>query len=437
MTSVLQADDMLCTASGVRCRVVRLLGSGGQGEVHEADLDGAAVAIKWYYPATATPEQRATIATLVERGAPSSRFLWPLDLVSADRRDGFGYVMPLRDARFRSVSELLRRSVITSFRGLATASVQLADSFLALHARGLSYRDISHGNVFFDPANGDVLICDNDNVAPDGRDAAVMGTPRFMAPEIVRGEALPSTQTDLFSLAVLLFLFLVNHHPLEGRREAAIHSFDLPAMTRLYGLDPVFIFDPEDTSNRPVPGLHDNALVFWPLYPEFLRQRFVGIFTDGLHDPQRRVRESEWRATAARLLDCIVYCPACGSQVFHDAEVLKAPGQAGSCWSCRTPLTLPPRIRVGKAVVMLNHDSKLYRHHIDPQAPVDLNMVVGEVVEHPQRPGLWGLRNLTATTWTATMADGAVKPVDPGRSVSLALGTRVSFGTSEGEIRLS
>jgi serine/threonine protein kinase len=46
----------------------------------------------------------------------------------------------------------------------------------------------------------------------------VKGTPRFMAPEIVRGEALPSTVSDLYSLAVFLFHIFMHGHPLEGSR---------------------------------------------------------------------------------------------------------------------------------------------------------------------------------------------------------------------------
>ncbi len=67
-----------------------------------------------------------------------------------------------------------------------------------------------------------------------------------MAPEIVRGEAVPGTQTDLFSLAVLLFYMFVMHHPLEGKKELAIKCLDLPAMKKLYGTEPLFIFDPVD-----------------------------------------------------------------------------------------------------------------------------------------------------------------------------------------------
>src|SRR5256885_1046760 len=82
-----------------------------------------------------------------------------------------------------------------------------------LHARGLCYRDISFGNAFFDPETGEVLICDNDNVTVDAQaKGGVYGTPRFMSPEIVRGETAPNSQTDLFSLSVLLFYMFMMHH---------------------------------------------------------------------------------------------------------------------------------------------------------------------------------------------------------------------------------
>lgn len=117
----------------------------------------------------------------------------------------------------------MKRRVEPTFRALATAGFELADGFFQLHAKGLCYRDISFGNVFFHPETGRVAICDNDNVSVDGAGTSgVLGTPRFMAPEIVRGEAEPSTQTDLFSLSVLLFHIFMVHHPLEGKREAAI-----------------------------------------------------------------------------------------------------------------------------------------------------------------------------------------------------------------------
>jgi serine/threonine protein kinase len=258
-----------------------------------------------------------------------------------------------------------------------------------------------------------------------------------MAPEIVRGDALPSTQTDLFSLAVLLFYMFMIHHPLDGKKEAAIHAFDLPAMRKLYGTEPVFIFDPNDDSNRPVPGYHDNALIFWRIYPKFLKDLFIRAFTDGIRDPQNgRVRESEWRVAMVRLRDSIFYC-TCGAENFYDGDTLEASGgKPAPCWRCKKGVRLPPRIRIGKNVVMLNHDTKLYPHHVDDAKIYNFSVAVAEVARHPKDPNIWGLRNLSGEKWVSTMPNGTVKDIEPGRSVTLAVGTKINFGKMEGEIQV-
>lgn len=440
MPMLRDGQEVRMVTSGLVCKIDAFIGGGGQGEVYRAYLDGQAVALKWYFPAQATPEQRSALEVLARKGPPTAKFLWPMELTEAFGVAGFGYVMPLREARYKSIVDLMKRRVEPTFRALTTAGLELAHSFLDLHAMGLCYRDISFGNVFFDPDSGEVLICDNDNVTVDGQgEAGVLGTPRFMAPEIVRSEALPSANTDLFSLAVLLFYMLMMHHPLEGQRELDIKCLDLPAMNKLYGTDPLFIYDPVDPSNRPVSGVHDNTIVFWPLYPQFIRDLFTRSFTTGLVDPVNgRVRESEWRSALSRSRDSIFYCGRCGSEAFYDVDTLRASGGVpGSCWSCRKALVLPPRIRVGDVVVMLNHDTRLYPHHVDDDRLYDFGVPIAEVVRHPKDPSIWGLHNLGTGKWTVTTDAGQTyQDVAPGRSITLAVGTRINFGKQEGEIRI-
>ena len=436
MDLILKPGQKVRTATTpASCVVEKFLGGGGQGEVYEATIAGKPVALKWYYPASATAEQQKALETLAKMGAPSDRFLWPRELATAASTPGFGYVMPLRDRRFRSIVDLMKRRIEPSFRALATAGLELAHSYLQLHTRGLCYRDISFGNAFFDPGNGEILICDNDNVTVDNQShSAVYGTPRFMAPEIVRGEAVPSTQTDLFSLAVLLFYMFVMHHPLEGKKELAIKCLDLPAMRKLYGTEPLFIFDPNDDTNAPDPQYQRNALAFWTVYPRFLRDLFTKAFTAGITDPQHgRVRESNWRAVMVRLRDSIIYCAHCNAENFHDASD-SATIDVARCWSCRRQLRLPPRVRIGRNFVMLNHDTQLFAHHVDEEKKYDFTQPVAAVTKHPADPSIWGLKNLSVQTWSATNAKGEVKEVFPGRSVTLALGMRINFGHAEGEI---
>jgi serine/threonine protein kinase len=267
-----------------------------------------------------------------------------------------------------------------------------------------------------------------------GTPGAVEGTPRFMAPEIVRGEARPSTETDLFSLAVLLFRMFLLHHPLEGKKEAEICCLDLPAMKKLYGSEPLFIFDPDDDSNRPVQGYQDNAIIYWAIYPPFLRDLFTRAFTDGIRDPKNgRVRKSEWRKAFVQLRDAILYCGACSAENFYDGEKLQA-NRPHICWSCNAIVQLPARIRIGQSVVMLNHDTQLFPHHLG--SLYDFTAPIAEVSRHPQNPNLWGLKNLSQEKWVTTRSDGTMSEIPPGRSVSIAVGVKANFGAAEGEMRL-
>ncbi|MBN1261204.1 MAG: serine/threonine protein kinase [Anaerolineae bacterium] len=439
MSEIFQPGQVVQTVSSqMPCTVEQFLGGGGQGEVYRADLGGRKVALKWYFPKQATPEQRTALETLVTMGPPNEKFLWPLELAEAKGAKGYGYIMPLREPRFKGIVDLMKHRIDPTFRALATAGLQLSDSYLELHARGLCYRDISFGNVFFDPITGEALICDNDNVAIDSKaQGGVLGTPRFMAPEVVRGDAYPSTQTDLFSLAVLLFYIFMVHHPLEGKRETQIKCLDLPAMNQLYGTNPLFIFDPDDDSNRPMPGYQDNVIAFWPIYPQFLRDLFTKAFTDGVRDPLARVRESEWRAAMVELRDSIIYCPNCSSENFYDVLALRDSGGAlPKCWQCQHEIPLPPRIRIDKQIVMLNHNTQLFPHHLDDDRLYDFSTPVAEMVQHPKDPTLWGLKNLANEKWVITGKDGNIQDVEPGQSVRLAIGTRINFGKKEGEIRV-
>lgn len=84
---------------------------------------------------------------------------------------------------------------------------------------------------------------------------------------------------------------------------------------------------------------------------------------------------------------------------------------------------------------MLNHDSKLYAHHLDPTDTWNFASVHAEVVRHPTDPNIWGLKNMSNQKWNYAAPDGRILDVDPGRSVTLANGTKVQFGRADGEIR--
>jgi eukaryotic-like serine/threonine-protein kinase len=414
--------------SGRECRVGALLGEGGEGKVFHATLpgDGGEYALKWYHPEQATDARRYALSRLIDIGPPDDRFLWPMELADQPGSPGFGYLMPLRPERFHGLGDYLARRITAEFRELALAGIHLAHGFLQLHAKGLCYRDISYGNVFFDPTTGDVLICDNDNVGIDGEETLVMGTPYFMAPEIVRREAMPSANTDRFSLAVLLFYLFMLDHPLLGQAETGE-----PALLELFGVRPTFIFDPDDPSNRPVEGVHRNASLYWPLYPKAIQALFIRSFTGGLTDPVNgRVRESEWRRALARLHDSIVTCPACGEQNFYDAA------REGP-WVCCGPrcgrsLAVPARLSVGPHEVVLSGGARLYPHHLAGRL-YDFSMPLAQAVEH-EAYDLIGVTNTSTGTWTVRSPDGRTAEVPPSATVAAVAGVEIDFGGVVGRV---
>ncbi len=408
--------------AGTVWTVGALLGEGGQGSVHElvaADGSGRRLALKWYAPASATPRQWEAIETLVRRGSPGPMFLWPLEVVGAP--DDFGYVMPFRPEGHVGLYHLLRPEVSTSTA--IRVCLGIAHAFLQLHAQGLCYRDISFGNIMADPATGAISVCDNDNVGIEGGSrSAVLGTRRFMAPEVIRGEALPSTQTDLHSLAVLIYYVLFFGHPLLGRRELDHPHIDRAAESLLFGTDPLFVFDPDDRANAPDPQLHAGPLAAWALYPPWFHRLFRQAFGPGLWHPTKRVRESVWRAALARLLDGIATCPSCGKENLSDDGVV------GLCWCCQEQLPAPVRLRFeGGGVLVLGAHTALTAHHL--HRSYDYSTVVGTVSQHPSRP-IWGLRNVGAQPWAATTSGGSTTVVDPGQALTLQLGTVIDFGAA-------
>ena len=424
MLYALKDGTKLLSKHRITYTVVRFIASGGQGEVYEVeDKSGRRFALKWYFTHSATKYQLKLIERLIERGAPDDRFLWPLDIISKDSL--FGYIMRLRPPVYKSIVDLMKRRAEPTFSALCMAGINLADGYQSLHSQGLCYRDISFGNLFFLPQDGDVLICDNDNVTVNlDTESNTHGTPRFIAPEIITGKKLPSTETDLYSMAVLLFYMFMLHHPLEGAVEANIKCFDAKAMEKIYGYEPVFIWDPQNQTNRPIPGYQDNAIIFWHLYPPYLRDMFTRAFTKGLLDGNARIVEKEWKDAFANLKNIILYCQACGKENFYNKKPV--------CWACKANIAPPPRLNIKGQTIMLNHDSVINMHHLNGN--FDFATTIGKLSKHPSQPGKWGLTNVSGDSWNFVKPGGDTAVIPPGKNAPLVSGAKINFGLAEGVI---
>lgn len=434
-------QELKCEISNENVKVIQKLGEGGQGIVYLVEGMGGKKALKWYNTQQSTTEQKESIIKLIAKGAPKGsaggRFVWPLDIVTAEDSDNFGYLMNLIDtSKFAELGEVWAR--LKPAPGMKTRckiSHLLANSYRQLHLEGYCYRDISSGNFMFNPQTGDVLISDNDNVGINNQsESQIQGTMEYMAPELILGKTRPSTRTDLHSLAVLLFQFWVWHHPFHGLQEYNIRSWDIPAKRKVYGEEPVFIFDPQNNKNNlPNDPAYDTPRRFWKLCPGPLKKLFVCAFTEGLCNPDKRVTEGEWQSVFIELHDCIVECPADKAENFWYENINEL-----RCWYCGKLIDIPLRLAIKTPSlcnnIVMTKQTQLLERHINPYADeTQRHNVIGQIVQNPDKPDVWGLRNMSQKTWQVEFADGTKKEVPPQKAVPLNPGVKVRFENAEGK----
>lgn len=415
----LKTNDIITLVGGGHVNITKELGRGGQGIVYLVDMNGKDMALKWYLNA---PDEYfyTNLNNNILNGAPSDAFLWPKALT--ERQNGsYGYVMDLRPKNYFEFGNfLMAKTKFFSFDAMLNAAMKICNGFMMLHRFGYSYQDLNDGNFFIDPQTGDVLICDNDNVMPQGEKSGIMGKARYMAPEVVAG-SIPDKYSDRYSLAVILFMLFYCNHPLEGAKVVACPCMTESYEKKFYGSEAVFIYNPNDSSNRPVRGIHQNVIRRWPVLPAVLRETFTREFDEEmLHNPQRRMIEQNWEKLIASLRDSLVVCPHCKEETFvEDGK--------NTCISCGKNIDSSLRLKLGTRTLYLTEGTKLYIDH-DNMADV--------LVLRDSSAGMLLLKNLSSeVTWTAETPSGKLKSVAPGEIMPVKEGIKVSFNQNvKGEI---
>ena len=417
--------------------IVGLLGQGGQGTVYKVQYSNRALALKWYHVPylQADPMLLKRLTKAIDRGAPDQRFLWPLELVYIDGHASFGYLMPLRSEACVGMSALLAppaERVVLPLKKRIAVCLNIARSFYALHARGFCYQDVNFGNIFLYEHTGEVLICDNDNVNIDGADASIYGTKKFMAPEVVRRESLPNTRTDLYSMAVMFHYVIMGWHPLEGAREHAINLLSAAEEMQIYGTQPLFLFNRDDSSNGPVLPYHSAIVKRWQALSDDFRDLFHRSFEKGLTDPHQRVVESEWIALLQSLENAVFACSHCQFEHIVDVNAHRQ-AQTMRCVHCDALMRKPAVLKIGRRVCVLEDDCVVPKSMADSESTRSWQSLA-IVNSHPHRADANGLRNLSELDWRATAPDETKVAVKPGESVQIMNGLRIDCGNCIGQI---
>jgi serine/threonine-protein kinase len=250
---VVEVDPTLLP--GTRYRLVRVIGRGAMGVVHEAvHLDlMRSVALK-----VLDPERMGVDAE--RRFKVEARAIAQLEHENLVKLFEFGvaqdgrpfYAMELLSGE--SLDRKLEREKGMDYREAIAIGVQACRALETAHAASVIHRDIKPANLFLSEG-GKVKLLDFGvakaafNVESDGEGLSIVGTPEYMAPEQGCGEA--DQRSDVYALGVVMFELLSGRLP---------HAAESPLLL----LDAKFRKEPESlrklVPERGIPKMVDAAV---------------------------------------------------------------------------------------------------------------------------------------------------------------------------------
>ncbi|MDR2460523.1 MAG: serine/threonine-protein kinase [Deltaproteobacteria bacterium] len=270
-------------------------------------------------------------------------FRWPQDIVEFEGK--VGIVVPFYDPKFffpkgsdregsekngkwfasaKNFNKNVPDSEKGTLLGFLKVCLALSRAVARLHASGLAHSDLSYNNCLIDPKGGNACVIDIDGlVVPDLFNPVVLGTPDFIAPEVVSTQhldiddpnrILPNRLTDLHALAVLIYLYLFHRHPLRGKK---VHNQDDTIQEKMeMGDKALFVEHPTDHSNRIDIQANDKDFLPWKdtkklpytIMGPYLKNCFDQAFLEGLHQPTLRPTADDWVVSLVNTCDLLLQC---------------------------------------------------------------------------------------------------------------------------------
>lgn len=300
--------ETIITVDGKKYKLGKLAGYGAQGVVYE-DASGKKM-IKLYYPSGSDIIEEDIIERLrfIRDVKMPKNFVAIQDIVD---KPYIGYVMdkvedhkPLNTYlipdKNMSFSEWYNQGL--GLRERIFIGYIIAKAFGELERSNLSYCDISGNNILVQTGKAaSIKMIDVDNIYVAGKGAAaVLGTPRYIAPEVIGRQKNPDVLSDNYSLAVLIFELLRVGHPyisddiLDGTPED-----EEAALAGKYE----YVNDENSTNMLPA----DIVLT------EKLKQLFEKCFVNGKKNRIERPSAREFEFALLEASNKVIKCPSCGA----------------------------------------------------------------------------------------------------------------------------
>ena len=221
-------DPLVGTIIEERYRLERLLGSGGMSRVYLGThlRAGGKLAIKLI------DLRLSNKPDMIQRCLQEARTMMEIQSNYVVRAYDVG-VLPsgqlyivMEHLAGDDLEHLVQREGPVPWSRLAPMAVQICNGLSAAHKRGTIHRDIKPQNCFRVSIDGNpdhIKLIDfgiaRDANAEQGltQDGMILGTPEYMAPELVVAGNPPDARSDIYALGAMLYKLVTGNPPFRGR----------------------------------------------------------------------------------------------------------------------------------------------------------------------------------------------------------------------------
>lgn len=306
---------MVQDTKGTMYELHKELSRGGQGIVYHTQYPQVLIKGFTNKDPLARQQWQQRIAWLIHQDLADLKLARPLALLAEPRS---GYVMELMDGLV-PLQDLLETFVEAGEDAIADYQhqgglrrririlCQLARTLNQLHARGMLYGDLSPNNIFVsdDASYAETWLIDCDNISQETHSGLSLHTVDYGAPEVVRGDSLLSSLTDIWSFAVIAYQLLTHNHPFKGEMVETGEPEEEEAALR--GEHP-WICDSQNDANACFTNLPIQLIEHSRLPALFTR-----CFELGANQPAERPSMAEWLEALSEIDERLIECPNCGT----------------------------------------------------------------------------------------------------------------------------
>jgi len=302
-------------------QILSVLGKGGMGTVYRA-LDtriGREVALKVISPGDATgPEDLREASERFRREARSAGILSHPNVVTVHEFGEAGQllyiVMELVDGP--GLDQLVRQRGRLEPQFIAGVIRQASDALDYAHRKGIVHRDIKPGNIMIGEGGrakvADFGIAKMLWEPTVTRTGFSVGSPVYMSPEQMRGEALDG-RADQFSLAVVAYELLSGTKPFAGDSlPAVLHSVLFTVPAPVHTLNPVVPVRAAEVLAR---AMAKDPAQRYATCAEFAADFDAAL--GGIAPPDAPTRRSAWKLIVAALVVMIAIAAGIGAYLWH------------------------------------------------------------------------------------------------------------------------